>query len=389
MTAGSASDVADRAHALIDLEALRHNVRRLRAAAPTSELMAVVKADAYGHGLVACARAAREAGARWLGVALPSEALELRSAGDTGRVLCWLSVPGERFEDLISADIDVSAYDLATLAAIAVAARSTGITARVHLKVDTGLSRGGATLEDWPALLAETSRLVAEGSVTLAGVWSHLAYADEPGNPVIAQQVAAFESALAATRAAGLEPEFRHLANSAATLRLPATHYDMVRPGIAVYGVSPGSELGTETELGLRPVMSLKARLALVKDVPAGSGVSYGHTYTTSDETRLALVPLGYADGIPRAGTNVGPVFAAGRVRTIAGRVCMDQFVLDVGDAQVSSGDEVIVFGSAERGEPTASDWARACDTIGYEIVTRIGPRVPRIVAPDRGGQDG
>jgi alanine racemase len=370
---------APRAHALIDLDALGRNVRRLADAAPKAEVMAVVKADAYGHGLLPCARAARAAGATWLGVALPEEALALRAAGDTGRILTWLSVPGDPIAECISAGIDVSAYDVDALAAIGQAARAQDTVARVHLKADTGLSRGGATAADWPALLTAADRLARDGIVAISGIWSHLAYADAPGHPVVAQQVAAFESALAAASRFGIEPEVRHLANSAATLCLPATHYDLVRPGIAVYGVSPGPALGTEQQLGLEPVMTLHARLALVKEIPAGAGISYGHEYIAATATRVGLVPLGYADGIPRAATNAGPVLAAGEIRTVAGRVCMDQFVIEVGSDAAVAGDDVVLFGSAARGEPTAGDWAAACDTIGYEIVTRIGPRVPRI----------
>jgi len=377
---------APRAHASIDLGALRRNVRTLADAAPKAELMAVVKADAYGHGLLPCAAAARAAGATWLGVALPEEALALRAAGDTGRILTWLTVPGDPIEACIAAGIDVSAYDVGALAAIGAAAQAADTVARVHLKADTGLSRGGATAAGWPELLAAADRLARDGVIAISGIWSHLAYADAPGHPVVARQVAAFESALAAAARLGIEPEVRHLANSAATLCLPATHYDLVRPGIAVYGVSPGPALGTEAELGLEPVMTLHARLALVKEIPAGAGISYGHEYIAAGATRVGLVPLGYADGIPRAATNVGPVLAAGAIRTVAGRVCMDQFVVDLGSDPAVAGDDVVLFGDAARGEPTAADWAAACDTIGYEIVTRIGPRVPRVPSVGREG---
>ena len=345
--------------------------------------MAVVKADAYGHGLLPCAAAARTAGASWLGVALFEEALALRAAGDTGRILTWLGVPGDSFAECIAADIDVSAYNVDMLAEIVAAAAATGLPARVHLKIDTGLSRGGATAADWPQLCARAQQAEAEGVITVVGVWSHFAYADAPGHATITAQLAEFEEALAVAAAAGLTPEVRHIANSAATLTLPAAHFDLVRPGIAVYGISPGPEVGTEVELGLRPVMTMAARLVQVKRVDAGRGVSYGHTYTTSGETTVGLVPVGYADGLPRAASNVGPVFAAGRERTIAGRVCMDQVVLDFGADAAAAGDEVVFFGDGERGYPTASEWAAACDTIAYEIVTRVGPRVPRIVVDD------
>jgi alanine racemase len=212
----------------------------------------------------------------------------------------------------------------------------------------------------------------------VTGVWSHFAVADAPSSATNAAQLVAFDSALEVVAAAGLTPRVRHIANSAATLVSPQAHYDLVRPGIAVYGVSPGGELGRPEQYGLAPAMTLRARLAGVKRVGAGQGVSYGHEYVTSAPTTLGLVPLGYADGIPRAAGGRGPVLAAGKVRTIAGRVCMDQFVLDLGDDPAEPGDEVVLFGSAVRGEPTAEDWAVAAGTIGYEIITRLGPRIER-----------
>jgi alanine racemase len=248
----------------------------------------------------------------------------------------------------------------------------------VHLKVDSGLGRSGAQPHDWPDLVEAAAKAQADGSVTVVGIWSHLAYADNPGHPTIEKQRLAFESALDVAATADLEPEIRHLANSAATLALPATHYDLVRPGIAVYGLSPGPEVGVAADLGLRPAMTLSSELALVKRTPAGHGVSYGHRYTTTAETTLALVPLGYADGVPRHLTNIGEVAINGRRFRIAGTVCMDQFVVDVGDAEVAAGDEIVLFGPGDAGEPTADDWANAIGTINYEIVSRVGARVPR-----------
>lgn len=371
------------AWAEIDLAALRHNVGVLRRAAGSAAVMAVVKADAYGHGLVPCAAAARAGGATWLGVALLGEALALRAAGDTGRILTWLAVPGDAFAECIAADVDVSAYNEDMLAEIAGAAAAVGRCARVHLKIDTGLSRGGASTSDWPQLCHRARQLEIEGLISVAGVWSHFAYADAPGHATIAAQIAEFDEALVVAAGAGLDPEVRHIANSAATLTLPAAHYDLVRPGIAVYGISPGPEVGSAEELGLRPVMTLAARLVQVKRVAGGRGVSYGHTYTTNRDTTIGLVPVGYADGVPRAASNRGPVFAAGKVRTIAGRVCMDQVLLDVGDDPIAAGDPVVFFGDPASGYPTTDQWAEACDTIAYEIVTRVGPRVPRIVVDD------
>ncbi|MFB4194365.1 alanine racemase [Streptomyces carpaticus] len=371
-----------RLRAEIDLAALRSNVRVLRErAAGGAQVMAVVKADAYGHGLVPCARAARDAGAAWLGTATPHEALALRAAGDGGRVLCWLWTPGGPWREAIEADIDVSASARWALDEIVAAARACGRTARVHLKADTGLGRNGCQPADWPDLVAAAREAEAEGAITVTGLWSHFACADEPGHPSIAAQQESFRTALAVAERAGIRPEVRHFANSPATLTLPDAHYDLVRPGIAVYGLSPSPEVGTPQDFGLRPVMTLTARLAMVKRVPGGHGVSYGHSYLTPGTTTLALVPAGYADGIPRHASGSGPVLVAGKWRTVAGRVAMDQFVVDLGGDLAEAGDEAVLFGPGDAGEPTAEDWARATGTIGYEIVTRIGPRVPRVYA--------
>ncbi|RAJ71838.1 alanine racemase [Streptomyces sp. Amel2xB2] len=378
-----------RARAEIDLDAVRANVRTLRACAPRAELMAVVKADGYGHGAVPCARAAREAGAAWLGTATPQEALALRAAGDTGRLMCWLWTPGGPWREAIEADVDVSASALWALEEIVAAARACGRTARVHLKADTGLGRGGCQPADWPAFVAAARAAEAEGAVRVTGIWSHFACADEPGHPANAAQLDAFREAIRLAERAGLDPEVRHHANSPATLTLPESHFDLVRTGVSVYGLSPSPEVGVAADLGLRPAMTLSASLALVKQVPAGHGVSYGYAYRTPGPTTLGLVPLGYADGVPRHASGTAPVLAAGAWRTVAGRVAMDQFVLDLGGDPASAGDEVVLFGPGDRGEPTAEDWARAAGTISYEIVTRISARVSRThtnVRPDTGG---
>ncbi|MFC9729146.1 alanine racemase [Streptomyces roseolus] len=370
-----------RARAEIDLGALRANVRALRSrVAPHVRIMAVVKADAYGHGAVRCARAALDAGAEWLGTATPQEALALRAAGITGvPVLCWLWTPGDPWDAGIEAGLDMAVSGRWALDEVTAAARRTGGTARVQLKADTGLGRNGCQPADWPELVAEALRAEKEGLVKVTGLWSHFACADEPGHPSIAAQLDVFRSMLDHAEKAGIEPEVRHIANSPATLTLPETHFDLVRPGIAMYGVSPAPELGTSAELGLRPVMSLKASVALVKEVPPGHGVSYGHHYVTGGETTLGLVPVGYADGVPRHASGRGPVLVDGKVRTVAGRVAMDQFVVDLGGDRPAPGTEAVLFGSGEHGEPTAQDWAEAADTIAYEIVTRIGARVPRV----------
>ena len=367
----------------VDLGAIRDNVAELGRRASSAAVMAVVKADGYGHGLVPSARAALAGGATWLGTAVLAEALALRAADVPGRILAWLAAPGERWGDAIDADIDVSASAVWAVDEIAAAARATGRAARVHLKVDTGLGRSGATVADWPTLVDAALKAQADGLVEVVGLWSHFAIADAPGHPTVVGQIETFKDAVALAEARGVAPEVRHLANSAATLTRPDARFDLVRPGLAVYGLSPVPDQAAPHEVGLRPAMSVRARLALVKRVPAGRGVSYGHFYVTDRETTLGLVPLGYADGIPRHGSSGdggpgAPVLAAGRVRQVAGRVCMDQFVLDLGDTPAVAGDEVVLFGDASAGEPTAQDWALACRTISYEIVTRLGPRLPR-----------
>ncbi|AVZ74797.1 alanine racemase [Streptomyces lunaelactis] len=368
-----------RARAEIDLAALRANVRALRARAPRAALMAVVKSDAYGHGMVPCARAALEAGATWLGTATPHEALALRAAGIQGRVMCWLWTPGDPWREGIEADLDMSVSGLWALREVTAAAREAGRPARIQLKADTGLGRNGCLPADWPELVAAALAAEAAGTVKVTGLWSHLACADEPGHPSIAAQLDVFRELVAYAEKAGIEPEVRHIANSPATLTIPEAHFDLVRTGIAMYGISPSPELGTPADFGLRPVMTLAASVALVKQVPAGHGVSYGHQYVTADETTLGLIPLGYADGVPRHASGRGPVLVGGAWRRVAGRVAMDQFVVDLGRERVEEGAEALLFGPGDRGEPTAEDWAEAADTIAYEIVTRIGTRVPRV----------
>ncbi|WP_307661656.1 alanine racemase [Streptomyces sp. V1I1] len=368
-----------RARAEIDLAALRANVRALRARAPRAALMAVVKSDAYGHGMVPCAKAALAAGATWLGTATPQEALALREAGIRSRVLCWLWTPGGPWREGIEADLDMAVSGLWALTEVTAAAREAGRPARIQLKADTGLGRNGCQPADWPELIAAALAAEAEGTVEVTGLWSHFACADEPGHPSIAAQMDVFRQMVAYAEKAGIEPEVRHIANSPATLTLPETHFDLVRAGIAMYGVSPSPELGTPADFGLRPVMTLAASVALVKQVPAGHGVSYGHHYVTTDETTLGLIPLGYADGIPRHASGRGPVLVGGEWRRVAGRVAMDQFVVDLGGQKIPEGTEALLFGPGDRGEPSAEDWAQAADTIAYEIVTRIGTRVPRV----------
>jgi alanine racemase len=341
--------------------------------------MVVVKADGYGRGMLACARAARQAGATWLGVATPSEALRLRQFGDTGRILAWLYGPDEDLAPLVAADVDVSAQSVVQVAAVAGAAGTVERRARVHLKIDTGLSRNGAPQSAWPDVCAAAAAAESAGALEAVAVWSHFAAADEPGHASVPAQLAAFDRAYRQARAAGLEPATRHLANSAAALIVPEAHFDLVRVGIAAYGIDPAPGVAAAAGVTLRPVMRLRAQLVNVKQLAAGSGVSYGWTWVAPRATTVGLVPLGYADGIPRQAGNKAEVGWAGHRAPVRGRICMDQFVVDLGPgARAQVGDEVVVFGPGHDGEPYAEDWARHADTIGYEIVTRIGSRVHR-----------
>jgi alanine racemase len=282
----------------------------------------------------------------------------------------------------VAAGVDLGISSLALLESAIGAARTVGRDVRVHLEIDTGLSRGGATVAGWRALVSAAAAAAAEGVVHIAGIWSHFANADVPGDPSIDKQLDVFRAAVADAAAVGVRPDLLHIANSAAALTAPHAHFDLIRAGIATYGLSPSPAVGRAADLGLIPAMTLRTHVALAKRVPAGSGVSYGHRYRTDRETTLALIPLGYADGVPRSATNIGEVLVGGVRRRIAGTVCMDQFVLDVQDDDVAAGDEVLLFGPGTDGEPTADDWAIALDTIGYEIVTRIGGRTPRTYRP-------
>ena len=366
--------------AQVDLGAIASNVAALKALAGDAEVMAVVKADAYGHGLLPSARAALRGGATWLGVAQLPEAVELRRAGIEAPLLSWLHVPGQDFVKAVNLGIDLGVSTTWALDQVLAAATVSGQTARVHLKVDTGLGRNGAWDADLEALLATLAAAQAKQAVEVVGLFSHFAYADAPQHPTVRAQQERFEGIVAQAERAGIRPQVRHLANSAATLTNPSAHYDLVRPGLSVYGLSPVPDLGAPEEFGLREAMRLVARLSSVKHSPAGQGVSYGHAYTTTEDTKLGLVPMGYSDGVPRHATNVGPVQVGGRRYAVAGRVCMDQFVLDLGpDSTAKAGDEAVLFGVGADGEPTAQDWAAAIDTINYELVTRVGARVPRV----------
>jgi len=362
----------------IDLAAFRSNVSTLQRNAGVP-VMVIVKADGYGHGMLECAREARTAGAEWLGVATPTEALQLREAGDTGPLLAWLYGVDEDLAPLVAADVDLSAQSVDQIGRLVAAAAMTERRARVHLKIDTGLSRNGAPSYEWQQVCAIAADAEHSGAIEVVGIWSHLAAADEPGHPSVPLQIQAFQQAYEQARAAGLEPTLRHLSNSAGALVVPEARLDLVRVGIAAYGIDPAPGIAALAGVTLRPVMRLRAQLVNVKRISEGAGVSYGWTWTAQAPTTVGLVPLGYGDGIPRHAGNRALVGWSGTRVPIRGRICMDQFVVELGAGRVAEpGDDVIVFGPGDHGEPTAGEWAAWCDTIGYEIVTRIGSRVPR-----------
>lgn len=379
-----------RAEAHVDLNAIRHNVGLLAAAASRSgaATMAVVKAQGYGHGAVEVGRAALASGASWLGVCTMAEALQLRAGGITAPVLSWLDLPVDNVTPAVGAGIDLSVASPRQLASVARAAGSADRAARVHLKIDTGLSRNGCPEREWPNLVDAAAKAAATGEIEVVAVWSHLACADEPDHPSLDRQAARFDAAHRVAVDVGLRP-IRHLANSAATIGRPDLHYDLVRAGIAVYGLDPINP--PPSPFGLRPAMTFRARVALVKKVAAGEGVSYGHEWSTPAETTLALVPVGYADGVPRrlgsrpSGVGGMRVLIGGRSYPVVGRVCMDQIMVDCGPDGlhvVSEGDEAVLFGPGDLGEPTAHDWAETLGTIHYEIVTGLRPgRVSRTVS--------
>jgi alanine racemase len=361
--------------AIVDLAAVRSNVAALAKHVGNAEVMAVVKSDAYGHGLVRTAAAALAGGATWLGVGHIEEALALRAAGFTAPVLALLASPDAPHGDAISTGVDLSAGTASLIRQIGAVAGTIGVAARVHLKADTGMSRGGAPMAHWPDLLDAALAEQAAGRCEIVGICSHLACADIPGHPSVDKQIAAFRDALGQAERAGARPAVRHLANTPALLTRPETWFDLVRPGGGITGLStsPGGPPGW-----LRPAMTVRTHLVQVKRVARGTGVSYGHRYVTGTETTLGLVPLGYNEGIPRAGTNTAPTLVRGQRMTIAGTVCMNQCVVDAGDLPVEAGDEVVLFGPGDQGEPTAQEWADLLGTVSYDIVTRFTGKIPR-----------
>lgn len=367
-----------RAYAEIDLRAIASNIAAVKRTTD-AEILAVVKADAYGHGLVPVAQAALTAGASWLGVALLEEAIALRKAGISQRTIAWLTPPGDDFESALKHDIDLSISSLKVLHEVLAASRALGKKARIHIEVDTGMRRGGF-LGDWELFLEEILRVKDE--LHVVGLWTHFARADEPEVHTTEDQIKEFESFLLDVNSIGIEPEIIHLSNSAATLTRPAAHRSMVRLGIAMYGLSPDVKtLGDASKYSLKPAMTLKAKLSLVKHAPKGSAVGYGGTAVLENDTILGVVVLGYSDGIPRNSDASAGIWFDGKKAPLVGRVSMDQFVVDLGlESTATSGDYVTVFGTTSEGTGYSIDeWASASSTINYEIVTRIASRVPRI----------
>ena len=362
-----------RAEVVIDLDAIRHNVRLLSGIAAGAATMAVVKADGYGHGAVEVARAAVQGGATWLGSCSQAEALTLRENGITVPILAWLDPPAVDRAAGVAADVDLAVSSVAELTQLVAAAGRAGKRARAHLKIDTGMARNGCPAHEWATLVGAAADAQRSGAIEVVALWSHLACADDPGDKSVDLQAERFHAAYEQALDAGLTP-LRHLANSAATLTRPDLHFDLVRPGIAVYGLNP-----VDVAADLRPAMTFHSSVVSAKRVPAGESVGYGGTWTAAADTTLALVPVGYADGVPRCLSNRFDVWLAGRRRPVVGRVSMDQIVVDCGDDDVPAGADVVLFGPGTQGEPTAREWAERVGTIDYEIVTGMyRPRVRR-----------
>ena len=406
------------AQALVDLNALRNNAARLVETVNSARsesgsgaaVMGVVKADAYGHGLIPAALASLAGGASWLGTAQPREALALRKAGiakDRAHILAWLfSCDYAPFEELIENDIDIAAGSFGTIREVAAAAEYAGKTARVHIKCDTGFGRNGFTEDNFDEALRIMKPFVSQGLIEVIGQFSHLAVADMPEikefEDCTDEQIKSFHRFTSKMSAAGLEPQIRHLANSAATFTRPDIHFEMVRPGISFYGYAPDVSMGTPDDFSLVPAMTLQAQLGTIKKIRKSCGISYGRKYVTENETFAAIVPIGYADGIHRCASGFnkagygaecklgGPVKintnAGTKIVRVSGRVCMDQFIVDLGaqaDKEgIREGDTAVLFGpgkGVKYGQPTADDWAAAAGTISYEIFTCLRSRIPRL----------
>ncbi|HSO94510.1 MAG TPA: alanine racemase [Acidimicrobiia bacterium] len=360
----------------VDLGAVRSNARILAARAAPAALLAVVKADGYGHGAVPVARAALDAGATWLGVALVEEGAALRAAGIDAPVLVLSEPPPDAAHAVVSDTLTPVVYTEAGIEALAkaVADVNPDDALRVHLKVDTGMHRVGCA-PDAAGTFVEA--IDGRPELVLDGICTHLAVADEPDRPESHEQLDQFRRILHEVEVARGRPRLIHAANSAALLAVPEARFDLVRAGIALYGVAPSPTLADRASL--TPALALHAQVTYAKNLPAGSRISYGLRYELGHPSRVVTVPVGYADGVPRnLGLRGGEVLIGGRRHPIAGTVTMDQLMVDVGDAPVEVGDDVVLLGQQDDDAITAEEWAERLDTIAYEIVTGIGPRVPR-----------
>jgi alanine racemase len=359
----------------IDLGAIAHNVERLMALCPSSEFCAIVKADAYGHGAVPVAEVALGAGATRLGVALVDEGLELRQAGIIAPILLLSEPRPDEMDEVVEHELTPSVYSPQGIDAAAAAAERAGVVIPVHLNVDTGMHRVGAHPDDAVTL---SDRIAGRPSLYLEGVYSHCAVADDPANAFTGVQLDRFNEVLGALSDAGHRPECRHFANSAAALSSESTHFDLIRVGIAMYGVGPSRE--TPGTAQLRPVMSLTTKVSFVKQLPAGASVSYGQRWTASEDTTIATLPVGYADGLRRSlSDNGGEVLINGRRLPIVGSVTMDQIMVDCGtDSNVAAGDAVVLMGTQGEHEISATDIADTLGTIPYEVVCDVTPRLRR-----------
>lgn len=361
--------------AVVDVDAYRANFDLVREWMDPVEVMAVVKADAYGHGLEPIALAAVDAGARWLGVLSVSAALRLRAigVGDEVRLFAWQHDPALDFRDAVDSGVDLGVSGIDELERVAEAVDQR--VARVHLGIDTGLHRDGALPAAWPELVRRARELAERGLIDVVAAYTHLAETSEAEDDAAIER---YRAALAVADDLGLSIPIRHAAASLPALTRPEFRFDMVRMGANLLGI-PGAQGVTASDLGLTPVMTLRASVAKVKRVAAGTGVSYDYTFRPDRATTLALIPVGYADGVPRSAQGKIVVAIGGERYPIVGRVAMDQFLVDVGDADVRIGDPVFLFGTGEDGELTVLEWAAALDTIGEEIVCRVGGRVPRV----------
>ncbi|MGH2692398.1 MAG: alanine racemase [Actinomycetota bacterium] len=357
----------------IDLDAVRHNVRTVKPA--DAELMAVVKANGYGHRAIPIARAALQGGATWLGVALVEEGLALRESGIDAPILVLTELPPGSEREAVEAGLTPTLYSERALRELAAAAPAEGVG--VHVKVDTGMHRVGIPPQEAPELASD----VLAAGLRIDGVWTHFARAEEPGNPTTARQLELFLEVCAALEARGIRPRYRHAANSGATMAAPETHLDLVRVGAAMYGIAPGPDLAGV--LNLRPAMTLRSAVTHSKRVPSGHGISYGHRFRTERETTIATVPIGYADGYLRSLSNAGHVLIRGTRYPVVGSVTMDHLMVDCGDEPVEVGDDVVLFGRQGQSEIRVEEVAAWAGTIGWEIVCAVSERVPRRVTVD------